>query len=61
MVKKQYLAIEIFKIVRLIVKLSVFRYILATIVSLSSEKLNYRGQHTNCVSYYDEVINRDVT
>ena len=33
MVKKQYLAIEIFKIIRLIVKLSVFRYILANIVT----------------------------
>ena len=34
-----------------IVKLSVFSHFF-------SEKLSFRSQHTNCVSYYSDVINR---
>ena len=26
-----------------------------------SEKLHFRSQHTSCVTYYDDVVNRDVT
>ena len=25
------------------------------------EKLHFRSQHTSCVTYYDDVINHDVT
>ena len=28
---------------------------------LFSKKLNFRSQHKSCVTYYDDVINRDVT
>ena len=43
-----------YKIVRSIVKLSVFLHIF-------SENLNFCSQHTSCVTYYNDVINRDVT
>ena len=54
--KKQQLAIGIYKIVKSIVKLSVFR----RKQSLFSEKLHFISQHTSCVNYYDDIINRDV-
>ena len=27
----------------------------------NSAKTIFRGQHTSCVTYYDDIINRDVT
>ena len=54
MTRKQHLAIEIErKQLESIVKLSVF--------SSVSEKLKFRSQHTNCMTYYDDVISYDVT
>ena len=44
-----------------IVKLSVFRNFLAKIVTFFSENETFRSQHKSCVSYYDDVINHDVT
>ena len=61
MVRKQQIAIGINKIVKSIVKLSVFRNFLAKIVTFFSENETFRSQHKSCVSYYDDVINHDVT
>ena len=55
--RKQHLAIGIYKIVRSIVKLSVF----SENSRFFSEKVHFRSQHTSCVTYYDDAINRDVT
>ena len=59
--RKQHLAIGIYKFVRAIVNLSVFRHFFWRKESLFSENLSFRSQHTSCVSYYDNVIDRDVT
>ena len=54
MTRKQYLAIEIHKIVR--IHCEVVRIWL-----IFGEKLRFCSQHTNCVTYYDNVISCDVT
>ena len=63
MVRKQHLATEIYmyKIIRSIVKLSVFTYISSGKSHFVNEKLTFRIKHTSCVSYYDDVISHDVT
>ena len=43
-------------IVKSIVKLSVFR----GKQSLFSKKLHFCSQHTSCVTYDDDIINRDI-
>ena len=53
MVRKRHLPIGIYKIVRI-------RYKVASIYSFLREKLNLHSQPTNCVSYYDAVIDHDV-
>ena len=52
---------ENMKNVRSIVKLSVFRHDFSKNSHSFSAKLNFRCQHTSCVSYYDDVFNCDVT
>ena len=52
--RKQHLAIEIFKIVKIHCKVD-------SIQSLFGDKLQFRSQHTNCMSYYDDVISCDIT
>ena len=54
MVKKQHIANGIQKIAKSIVKLLVFSVIF-------SENLNFRSRCRSCVSYYDCVVNRNVT
>ena len=55
MTRKQRLALEIDKIVRIHCKF-------VGISSVFSKKLKFRSQHTNCVTYYvDIIINCDVT
>ena len=49
MTRKQLLAIEIYKIVRIHCKV-------VCILSLFSEKLKFCSQHANCVTYYDDVM-----
>ena len=53
MTRKQYLAIEIYKIVRI-------HYKIVSNYSVFSEKLKFPGQHT-CMTYYDDIISCDVT
>ena len=50
--RKQQLAIEINRIVRSIVKVSVFRQK----QSLFSEKIHFPSQHTSCVTYYEITL-----
>ena len=50
--KRQYLAIEIYKLVTVCFKV-------VSIKSDLSKKLKFRSQHENCVSYYYGVIRCD--
>ena len=59
--KTTFTAIGIYKIVRSTVKLLVFSHFLSENSQCFSGKLNFRSQHTSCMSYYDDVINSDVT
>ena len=52
--RKQHLAIKIYKIVRIHSKVD-------SIKSPFGEKLQFRSQHTNCMSNYDGAISCDVT
>ena len=61
MVQKQYLVIGIYKIVRSTAKLSVFLHLFSEISHFFSEKFNFCSQHTSCVTYYDDIINCDIT
>ena len=54
MTRKQRLALEIYKTVRIHCKV-------VGISSVFSEKLKFRSQHTNCVTYYVDVINYNIT
>ena len=53
MTRKLHLQIEIYKNVRI-------HYKVFGIWSAFSEKLKFRSQHTNCVTY-DDVISCDIT
>ena len=52
---KQHLVIGIYKL-----KCKIHCKVVS-IYSLFSEKLHFHSQHTSCVSYYDDIINHDVT
>ena len=54
MTRKQHLAIEIHKTVRIHCEVVSIMYVF-------SEKLRFRSQHTNCVTFYDDVISFDVS
>ena len=57
-VRKQHLTIRIYRIVRSMAQLLVFRHFFSKNSHFFNENLNFRSQLTSYASYYDDVINR---